>query len=168
MPSSAQGFGTTYYGECDYATDGSYVTTEWVIAALLPIFPIRSARVKDAGYESETTGFIRSTQHYQLLEETRPHFLQVLRIYAFMLMFLGWGSGIFLLTTKLYSGDIGWLGGLVLTAACALPFYLPVVLRRKARGRPIPSVHLLRIEQANKAALAAAKPGPQPGRILFR
>ena len=168
MPSAVQGFGTTYYGECDYATDGSYVTTEWIIAALLPVLPIRSARVKDAGYESEITGFMRSTQHYQLLEETRPHFLQVLRIYAFTLMFLGWGYGIFLLTAKVYSGDIGGLGGLVLAAACSLPFCIPVVLRRRARRKPIPSTHLQRIEQAHRAAIAAAVPGPQPGRILFR
>lgn len=94
------------------------------------------------GFESETTGFSRSTQHYQLLEETRPHVLQVLRIYAFTMMFLGWCCGIVLLTARVYNGDIGWLGGLVLAAVCSLPFYIPVVLRRRVRRRPIPSTHL--------------------------
>lgn len=45
MPFSFNGFGTAYYGECDFRTDGSYVTTEWISAFLLPILPFISVRL---------------------------------------------------------------------------------------------------------------------------
>jgi Hsp70 protein/DnaJ C terminal domain len=45
MPASINGCGTTYYGSCDFHTDGSYITTEWIIFIHIPIFPIASYRV---------------------------------------------------------------------------------------------------------------------------
>ena len=42
---SIHGIGTAVYGERDYRPDGSYVTTEWVIFAWMPIFPISSLRI---------------------------------------------------------------------------------------------------------------------------
>jgi Hsp70 protein/DnaJ C terminal domain len=45
MPASLNGCGTTYYGSRDFYEDGSYVTTEWIIFAHIPIFPLASFRV---------------------------------------------------------------------------------------------------------------------------
>lgn len=49
MPASINGFGTTYYGSCDFHSDGSYITTEWIIAVHIPIFPLASFRVLPDG-----------------------------------------------------------------------------------------------------------------------
>lgn len=45
MAFSINGFGTTYYGERDLSRDGSFITTEWITAAYLPLLPLRSLRV---------------------------------------------------------------------------------------------------------------------------
>jgi Hsp70 protein/DnaJ C terminal domain len=49
MPASINGFGTTYYGSCDFHSDGSYITTEWIIAVHIPILPLASFRVLPDG-----------------------------------------------------------------------------------------------------------------------
>lgn len=49
MPASFNGCGTTYYGRRDFHRDDSYITTEWIILAHIPIFPLASFRVLPAG-----------------------------------------------------------------------------------------------------------------------
>jgi hypothetical protein len=45
MPGTLAGFGTGFVGRTDRRPDGSYITTEWLILAFLPVFPLRSYRV---------------------------------------------------------------------------------------------------------------------------
>lgn len=48
-PFTLNGFGTTFYGKRDFRADGSYITTEWIVLAYLPLIPIRSLRVSYRG-----------------------------------------------------------------------------------------------------------------------
>ncbi|MFK8001692.1 MAG: hypothetical protein AB8H86_19010 [Polyangiales bacterium] len=52
--SSINGIGTAIYGERDRAGDGSYVTTHWIIALFVPIFPLGAYRVINNGGGSYT------------------------------------------------------------------------------------------------------------------
>jgi len=45
MAFSINGFGTTFYGKAEEDEDGSYVVTEWVVAAFLPLIPLGSKRI---------------------------------------------------------------------------------------------------------------------------
>lgn len=76
--SSINGFGTTFYGECDYQPDGSYISTYWLILAFIPIIPLYSARI----LYSETARF-STTRQYQY-EKIPLHWQQVSRIWAFV------------------------------------------------------------------------------------
>jgi Hsp70 protein/DnaJ C terminal domain len=49
MPASINGCGTTYYGSRDFYSDGSYITTEWIIFVHIPILPLASFRVLPDG-----------------------------------------------------------------------------------------------------------------------
>ena len=46
MAFSFYGCGTALYGERDYHADRSYITTEWVVVFKIPLFPLRSLRVR--------------------------------------------------------------------------------------------------------------------------
>lgn len=54
MPYSFQGIGTTYFGRREKASDGSYITTEWISFLWCPLVPLRSFRVKPTG-ETDST-----------------------------------------------------------------------------------------------------------------
>jgi hypothetical protein len=49
MPSSVNGTGTMYYGHREIDPDGSYVTTEWITFAWIPLVPLKSYRVLPHG-----------------------------------------------------------------------------------------------------------------------
>jgi hypothetical protein len=55
MPFTMNGCGTKYYGHRDDESDGSYVTTEWIVFVYLPLIPIGSFRVRllKPGFVSE-------------------------------------------------------------------------------------------------------------------
>jgi hypothetical protein len=46
MPQTINGCGTKYYGRRDQESDGSYITTEWIVFLFLPLIPIGSYRVQ--------------------------------------------------------------------------------------------------------------------------
>lgn len=46
MPYTINGCGTEYYGRRDQESDGSYITTEWIVFLFLPLMPIGSYRVQ--------------------------------------------------------------------------------------------------------------------------
>ena len=62
MPKSFNGTGTMFYGKDIIASDGSYVTTEWVTFFWFPLVPFRSYRVLP--YEDGGDGFVYSSQRY--------------------------------------------------------------------------------------------------------
>lgn len=88
MPLSIQGIGTTYYGIHDMRSDGSYVTTEWVVAAFVPIIPLRTLRVVKSGCASGT--FMWSRQRYLVCECLPLDLRQVISVYAFTIGTLAW------------------------------------------------------------------------------
>lgn len=61
MPFTLNGCGTKYYGRRDMAPDGSYVTTEWIVLAYVPLIPVGSFQVLPQGSSYYIVG--RSTQY---------------------------------------------------------------------------------------------------------
>src|ERR1700680_1471858 len=49
MVGTVNGVGTAYYGCRDERPDGSYITTEFAVFADIPLWPIRSLRVRPVG-----------------------------------------------------------------------------------------------------------------------
>lgn len=62
MPYTLNGFGTAYYGKRDVAEDNSYVTTLWVAALWIPLFPLASYRVRESG--KSTNWLVHRSQSY--------------------------------------------------------------------------------------------------------
>ncbi|SNB82486.1 Uncharacterised protein [Kingella negevensis] len=53
---SINGTGLTFSGECDYESDGSYVSTCWISVSHLPILPIYSVRITNVSGDSGKLG----------------------------------------------------------------------------------------------------------------
>jgi len=88
MPASINGFGTKYYGEADLRPDGSFITTEWITLAYLPVIPIRSYRL--ARIPGGVTAVVYNSTSYAVFEKLPVHWPQVLRVYSFVLLAAGW------------------------------------------------------------------------------
>jgi len=84
--STFNGIGTKFYGSTDYGTDGSYVTTNWVVIFYLPIIPIESFRVLEEG---STNYIIYDSQNYKAIK-IALHKRQILKTYC-------WTYGIIIL-----------------------------------------------------------------------
>jgi hypothetical protein len=66
--STFNGFGTRFYGAKSKQADGSYVTTKWITAAWLPIFPLGSLRIRKVGKGGWGVFFYtHSTTQYEIL-----------------------------------------------------------------------------------------------------
>jgi hypothetical protein len=48
------GFGTSIYGKRDFHSDGSFITTKWVVLFWVPVLPIGSVRLAKAGAGSRS------------------------------------------------------------------------------------------------------------------
>ena len=139
MPTLIQGFGTFYCGERDYRADGSYVTTEWIVFALVPLVPLKSLRVSENVGIGRTLEDQRESkppfyqkQTYLIIERTGLNVSQVLRVYAFVLLLGGWAScGVWLLLHFRPGRYAIW----VFALSFIFPWAIPVVLRRRARSR---------------------------------
>jgi hypothetical protein len=84
MAYTFHGFGAMDYGQRDFRTDGSYVTTTWFVCFYVPIVPVRSKRLRPTG---EVKYFsTRARRMYSILEKTRPNPKQVASVYAFFAM----------------------------------------------------------------------------------
>jgi len=77
MSASLNGFGTGFYGQRDFHSDGSYITTEWVFAAYLPIIPLRSHRlIRNPTQDRNLIVYI--SEGYLIVETFRRNGKQVL------------------------------------------------------------------------------------------
>jgi hypothetical protein len=129
---SINGIGSTFYGERDYAPDGSYLTTEFLIFLNAPIVPIRSLRVIRTGKEAGDTS---TTTHYRVLSVQKLHILQVVSVYLFALVFAA--AGILALTAI----TRGWFGrnvvAMVIGTVVLLssPHLFATILQHRARLR---------------------------------
>jgi hypothetical protein len=129
-PYSINGFGTRYYGKRDFDPDGSYITTEWIVFAFLPIVPFRSLRVSYLGEaEGKTYLFGFGTTHNYSIHEKRfpPNWKQVFSTYAFLSVMGFW---IYLVFSKTKSSflETPW-GAFIICAICLIPAPLPLALR---------------------------------------
>lgn len=129
--SSINGFGTTFYGECDYQSDGSYTSTYWIILAFIPVIPLYSARI----LHKEGT-------RYQY-EKIPINWQQVFRIWAFI---AAWISGYLMCVMWLNQAQISKrIDMLILITYTVIMLSLPSFLRYQAKKRIVfqPHVQLL-------------------------
>lgn len=82
MPSSYNGIGTKYYGASDRQSDGSFVTTEWIILLDVPLIPLRSQRVTYLGESREGR---KSTKLYNIIADVPLDKKLVLTTYILLL-----------------------------------------------------------------------------------
>jgi hypothetical protein len=91
--STFNGIGTTFYGAAKKRPDGSYVSTEWLVLAYFPIFPIRSFRMAQVGRDKFFTVivFTSNKRQYVILEKIplSKNLRQILLTWMFTLVPLG-------------------------------------------------------------------------------
>ena len=92
MAFTYNGFGTKYYGEANLRPDGSFITTEWITAAYVPLIPIQSFRLVRVRAEDVNVVVFQS-KGYGVLEKLSIYWPQVGRIYAFVVGAAGWWIG---------------------------------------------------------------------------
>lgn len=129
--SSINGFGTRFYGECDYQSDGSYTSTYWIILAFIPVIPLYSARI----LHKEGT-------RYQY-EKIPIDWQQVFRIWAFIVaLAIGYLMCVMWINQAQISEEIRML---ILIAYPVIMLLLPSFLRYQAKKRIVfqPHVQLL-------------------------
>ena len=92
MAFTFNGIGTKFYGQRDFRTDGSYITTEWLVCLYVPLIPFRSFRVRYRGpVEPRWYLGLGYSDSYAVYEEHfPPHWKQVLYTYGYMAITTGW------------------------------------------------------------------------------
>jgi hypothetical protein len=86
MPFTLNGCGTKYYGRREMSPDGSYITTEWIVLAYIPLIPVGSFQVLPTG---ESSYYIvgRSTKYFVKrvpfnLKQIRNTYITVIGIFG--------------------------------------------------------------------------------------
>jgi hypothetical protein len=87
MPCTVNGIGTTYYGRREPGTDGSYITTEWLVFFYLPIVPIGSFRVRPIKGSQSFFGFEIDKEYYAI--RVPLHWKQIGNIYLILMAAIG-------------------------------------------------------------------------------
>jgi len=85
MPFTIHGYGTIFYGKRDFRADATYITTEWLAFAYIPLFPTRSLRVSDLGSSEQSLW-----DRYTVYDKALPNWKQVLCVYGFVTFFIAW------------------------------------------------------------------------------
>ena len=130
--SSINGFGSKTYGKTDFAADGSYITTCWVIACYVPLIPTESWRAWEIVEKKRLFGLIPYTDNSNFYAQDVPlHRQQVLRVYLYILPLL---AIILSIMTGAAFDAPSWLANTVLVLLILWAF-LPWYLRRRARRR---------------------------------
>jgi hypothetical protein len=74
------GFGVLNYGKREFQSNGSYITTSWVVCFYIPIVPLNSKRVV---LSSEVKYYrFRPKRTLVVLEKTKRNWTQVFSVYA--------------------------------------------------------------------------------------
>lgn len=123
MANTFNGIGTTFYGQCAFEQDGSYITTKWFVLGYLPCVPLGSLRVQQL--ESEGIPFLSRSTGYSVIEKLPIHWPQVLRTWGFVLFFI-------LLAVQVLSFS---LSPAAQFACLAVAAFLPFGLRALAKSR---------------------------------
>ncbi len=86
--SSFNGFGTTLYGKTNIEKDGSYVATNWIIIAFIPIIPVSTYQVKDGSSDFQHYGIGWSQKDKFLVKKIPLNLAQIFRTYLLMISFV--------------------------------------------------------------------------------
>lgn len=139
MAFTFHGIGSHFYGKRDFRSDGSYVTTEWVVIFYVPVVPVRSLRVRYLGVPARPflSSFFCPGNDYALVEARSLHRKQVMFTYAFLVVVLVWFYAWNLLTIKFDPRDTfgNGAGAFVIFLGAFVPAVIPWLLRRSARRR---------------------------------
>ena len=69
------GIGTTYYGKCDFSSDGSYISTLWITVLYFPVLPLSCAVLMDVEQDGLDASFNSV--------KTTPCYPQIIRTWLF-------------------------------------------------------------------------------------
>lgn len=83
MAANVCGWGTSLYGKRDFRKDGSYITTEWVILAFIPIIPMKSLRVIHLGSETSVGLGVNWESKHKVIEILPVNRKQMAFTYAY-------------------------------------------------------------------------------------
>jgi hypothetical protein len=136
MSFTFQGIGTTFYGQRDFRTDGSFVTTEWAVIFGIPIVPLRSLRVVEGGSSSAFVGILYEKQSYAVLEKHWPNWKQVVYTYGYISLLVGWVVLVISIAHSLSSHALDTVSSVWLVfIACMIPVPTPWILRHYAQKK---------------------------------
>jgi hypothetical protein len=127
------GIGTTFYGQRDFRSDGSFLTTEWASFLYFPLFPFRSLRVRYQGLAER--GFpigVGWSESYAVYEKTSPNRKQVLCVYGYALFVVGWMLSLFMLCVSTKEAALALT---LFFIGFLLPVPIPWILRYYARRK---------------------------------
>jgi hypothetical protein len=88
MTFTFHGIGTKFYGQRDFRSDGTYITTEWLVFLYIPVIPLRSLRVGFKG--SQDIPMLWHRESFAIYEKTYPNWKQVLYVYSYMFSYVLW------------------------------------------------------------------------------
>jgi hypothetical protein len=170
MSFTINGFGTTYYGECDFRADGSFVTTEWFVMAYLPVFPLHSKRVIRAA-KGDVNLLVYQSRGFVLVEDLPRNWRQAFATYGFVLAMIALVIGVLHLPWPWSSHPTLFLiFDLLLLAS---PFVFLSVVRSRAQKRAGFSSEALAAtvgaiqSKTRRGPVAPAAPPPLPRANTF-
>jgi len=139
MPATVFSCGTKFYGKRDFQTDGSFVTTEWIIVGFVPLIPLHTLRVRVEGQDGIIFPIVYRSTNYRVLAKSRPMLKQVVCVYAFVLFVAAW---LRLACVNSWDAKLGYTGKIfVWWIMLCIPFVVPLALRFRARRHPKPAEH---------------------------
>jgi hypothetical protein len=139
IPTSFKGIGTRCFGQREFRSDGTFVTTEFSIMGNFPVLPIRSLRVRYLGRRrNPAEPGLRPGPLYEIHEETNLNWIQIGYVYAFM-VFVVWWLFFFGRRCDSFTKNMDEkLGALVIILGFVWPFFIPSAMRfvrRRWRSR---------------------------------
>lgn len=143
---TVNGIGLTYYGKCDFDTDGNYISTKCFVFFYIPILPISSALIN----EQATTASSFREGNYAIITTFPVYWPQALRIWSFLIALMPAFIVLNHIGQFIPETDAIWyflktfeqdklLALLIAYLTVLLP--LPFLLRYQARRRPRQRTH---------------------------
>lgn len=137
MAYTFNGIGTTFYGQRDFHSNGSFLTTEWVVFFHVPLIPFRSLRVRYQGPAERRfpIGF-GSADSYAVYQKTVPNWKQVLCTYGYVASMIAWVYFIGSTAVSLSPRALDTVFSVSLVfIACIMPVPTPWILRYYAQRK---------------------------------
>lgn len=138
MAYTLNGIGTTFYGRRDFRTDGTYITTEWLVFFYLPLIPIRSLRVSCLGPSDHLSHLgLGSSESYEVYEKHfPPNWKQVLCTYGYVVLLIAWIYAVISITISIFPHALDTVFNVtMLCFSCIIPVPVPWILRHLSLKR---------------------------------